>query len=178
MEVGRGHLLGPVEHSKGKGGVSVVAIPRFLCGSPRLCRLRTEGLIPVNKYWMYRSHASDMGPVSLVACCRQMFDLLHCLIGDSGEKLGMDPWIGQPVCCGLCQQPFFSGAVTLSNCVGDSWNVATYRDRPHEAFAGVRGLAWKAYVSCWLGFLLYGVNWFESSRLSDMSNHLFMSAIK
>jgi hypothetical protein len=50
MEVGRGHLLGPVEHSEGKGGVSVVAIPRFLCGSPRLCRLRTEGLIPVNKY--------------------------------------------------------------------------------------------------------------------------------
>jgi hypothetical protein len=22
----------------------------FLCGSPRLCRLRTEGLVPVSKY--------------------------------------------------------------------------------------------------------------------------------
>jgi hypothetical protein len=30
-----------------------------------------------------------------------------------GEKLGMDPWIGQPACCRLCQEPFFSGAVNL-----------------------------------------------------------------
>jgi hypothetical protein len=46
----RGHLGGSVEHSKGKGRESVVAILRFLCGSPRLCRLRTEGLVPVSKY--------------------------------------------------------------------------------------------------------------------------------
>jgi hypothetical protein len=32
------------------------------------------------------------------------------LVG-SGEKLGMDPRIGQPTCCGLCREPFFSGAV-------------------------------------------------------------------
>jgi hypothetical protein len=32
---------GSVEHSEGKGGESVVAIPMFLCGSPHLCRLRT-----------------------------------------------------------------------------------------------------------------------------------------
>jgi hypothetical protein len=31
-----------------------------------------------------------------------------------GEKLGTDPWIGQPACCRLCQEPFFSGAVALS----------------------------------------------------------------
>jgi hypothetical protein len=30
-----------VEHSKGKDVHSVVTIPRFLCGSPRPCRLRT-----------------------------------------------------------------------------------------------------------------------------------------
>jgi hypothetical protein len=30
-----------VEHSEGKGGKSVVAILRFLCGSPHPCRLRT-----------------------------------------------------------------------------------------------------------------------------------------
>jgi hypothetical protein len=30
-----------VEHSEGKGGESVVAILRFLCGNPRLSRLRT-----------------------------------------------------------------------------------------------------------------------------------------
>jgi hypothetical protein len=36
-----GARRGSVEHSKGKGGKSVVAIPRFLCGSPRPCRLST-----------------------------------------------------------------------------------------------------------------------------------------
>jgi hypothetical protein len=50
IEIGRGHLEGSVEHSKGKSGKSDVAIPMFLCGSPRLCRLRTEGLVPVSKY--------------------------------------------------------------------------------------------------------------------------------
>jgi hypothetical protein len=50
METKRGHLGGSVEHSEGKCGESVVAILRFICGSPCLCRLRTEGLIPVSKY--------------------------------------------------------------------------------------------------------------------------------
>jgi hypothetical protein len=36
-----GQVGGSVEHSEGKGGESVVAIPMFLCGSPHLCRLRT-----------------------------------------------------------------------------------------------------------------------------------------
>jgi hypothetical protein len=50
IETRRGHLGGPMEHSEGKGGESAVAILRFLCGSPRLCRLKTEGLVPVSKY--------------------------------------------------------------------------------------------------------------------------------
>jgi hypothetical protein len=50
METGRGHLGGSVEHSKGKGGESVVAILSFLCGSTYLCRLRTKGLVPMSKY--------------------------------------------------------------------------------------------------------------------------------
>jgi hypothetical protein len=29
----------------------------------------------------------------------------------SGEKLGTDSRVGQPTCCGLCKEPFFSGAV-------------------------------------------------------------------
>jgi hypothetical protein len=45
-----GQLGGSVEYSEGKNDESVVAILRFLCGSSRLCRLRTEGLIPVSKY--------------------------------------------------------------------------------------------------------------------------------
>jgi hypothetical protein len=50
METRWGCLGGSVEHSEGKGGESVVAILRFLCGSPRLCWLRTEGLVSVSKY--------------------------------------------------------------------------------------------------------------------------------
>jgi hypothetical protein len=37
-----------------------------------------------------------------------------------GEKLSMDPRIGQPACGGLCQEPFFSGAVALSIVVDDN----------------------------------------------------------
>jgi hypothetical protein len=70
IETGRGHLGGPVEHSERKGGRSVVAVMRFLCGSLHLCRLRTEGLVPMSKYGTYRSHVGDMDPVSIVACCR------------------------------------------------------------------------------------------------------------
>jgi hypothetical protein len=64
MESRRGQLWGPVEHSEGKGRESVVAILRFLCDSSRLCRLRTEGLVPVSKYRTYRSHVGDICPAS------------------------------------------------------------------------------------------------------------------
>jgi hypothetical protein len=37
---------GSVEHSEGKDGESVVAISRFLCGSPHPCRLRTAPFWP------------------------------------------------------------------------------------------------------------------------------------
>jgi hypothetical protein len=43
---------------------------------------------------------------------------------------------------------------------------------------GVRGLAWEAYVSCWSSFPLQGVHRFELPRLLDISNCLFMTAIK
>jgi hypothetical protein len=34
-------------------------------------------------------------------------------LAGSGEKLGINLRIGQSVCCGLCQEPFFSGAVQI-----------------------------------------------------------------
>jgi hypothetical protein len=40
MEIRLGHLGGLVEHSEGKGGESVMAILRFLCGSPLLCQFK------------------------------------------------------------------------------------------------------------------------------------------
>jgi hypothetical protein len=50
LETVRGHFGGSVEYSEGKDGESDVAILRFLSGSPRLCRLMTEGLVPLSKY--------------------------------------------------------------------------------------------------------------------------------
>jgi hypothetical protein len=41
-----GQVWGSVEHSEGKGRESVVAIPRFLCVSPRPCQLRTASFCP------------------------------------------------------------------------------------------------------------------------------------
>jgi hypothetical protein len=64
LETGQGQLGGPEEHSEGKDGKSVVAILRFLCGSPHLCRLKIVRLVPVSKYGTYRSHAGDIGPVN------------------------------------------------------------------------------------------------------------------
>jgi hypothetical protein len=57
------------------------------------------------------------------------------LVG-SREKLGTDLRIGQPACCRLCRELFFSGAVTLSNSIDDSWKVATYGDRPQKVYTG------------------------------------------
>jgi hypothetical protein len=41
-----GQVGGSVEHSERKGEESVVAIPRFLCGSPHSCQLRTTPFWP------------------------------------------------------------------------------------------------------------------------------------
>jgi hypothetical protein len=68
---------------------------------------------------MYRSHVGDMGPVSLVVSCPQELTFPHCSLAVVGEKLGMDPRIGWPSCCGLCREPFFSGAVDLFKSVDD-----------------------------------------------------------
>jgi hypothetical protein len=61
-----------------------------------------------------------MGPISLVAGRQQKvgFAPTASLVG-SGEKLGTNPWISQPACSGLCQEPFFLGAVVLFNSVDD-----------------------------------------------------------
>jgi hypothetical protein len=61
-----------------------------------------------------------MAPVSLVAGCQQILGFASTAsMAGSGEKLDTDPRIGQPACCGLCQEPFFSGAVVMLNSVDD-----------------------------------------------------------
>jgi hypothetical protein len=60
-----------------------------------------------------------------------------------GEKLSTDPWIGQSACCGLCPEPFFSGAVALSINIDDFVKGCHIRELPtgsvHEVYVGWRG---------------------------------------
>jgi hypothetical protein len=61
---------------------------------------------------MYRSHAGVYGPnkPSILSSTEGWLKPTTSLV-DLGETLGTDPWIGQPVCCGLCRKTFFLGAV-------------------------------------------------------------------
>jgi hypothetical protein len=152
-----------------RAGTSKVCIP---C----MCRLRTVRLAPVSKYWTYRSHAGDMGPVNLLVGHHQELSLRPRFNGWFGREAGYGPtdrsvgvlWI-------------VSGALFLGRS-GICPNLSAPRERlPRTGTArrkrtlGVRGLAWEAYVSCWSGFPLQAVHRFESSWLSDMSNHWFVA---
>jgi hypothetical protein len=62
-----------------------------------------------------------MGPVILIVGYQQMLGFAPTVSLDGlEEKLGTDTRIGQPACCGLCQEPFFSGVGVLLNSIDDS----------------------------------------------------------
>jgi hypothetical protein len=174
-----GLISGSVEPSEGKAGESAVAIPRFSMWYPRLCRLRTEGLVPMSKYWMYRSHAGDMGPVSLVVSCQQKLDffpLLHWLLWERSWvwTYGLDGRRDVD-CVGI---PSSRVQLIYSNLLMIVWKVATYGDRPQEVYDGRMWTGVGSVCVMLVGFPLQGVHRFESPWLSDMSNCLFMAAIK
>jgi hypothetical protein len=117
-----------------------------------------------------------MGPVNLVVGHRQEVGLRPCFIGWFRREAGYGPadqsagvlWI-------------VSGALFLG-----SSGICPNQSVPHERLPrtgtarrkhtlGVCGLAWEAYVPCCSGFPLQGVHRFESPRLSDMSNRLFVA---
>jgi hypothetical protein len=53
-----------------------------------------------------------------------------------GEKLGTDPWIGQPTCWDCVGSPFSWEQWDLSKYIGALRKVVTYGDHPQEAYAG------------------------------------------
>jgi hypothetical protein len=57
------------------------------------------------------------------------------------EKLGTDTRIGQSVCCGLCHERFFSGAVDLFKFVDDCTKGCHVWGPPVESVC-------QAYVDC------------------------------
>ncbi len=104
-----------------------------------------------------------MGLVSQVACRHQMFGFTPTAsLAAIGEKLGMDPWIGQRRAVDCAGSPFSQ----------EQWACSilsmTHQRLPHTGTThrkhtpGVRRLEWEAYVSCWLGFYLHGVRRFKS----------------
>jgi hypothetical protein len=115
-----GSLGGKWRPSVGKVGEWYVDSRHLQDCSPCLSRLRTDGLAPASKYWTYRSHAGVYESSKSSSRRQQMlgFAPTASLVG-LWEKLGMDSWISQPTCCGLCREPFFTGAVTLLNFVDD-----------------------------------------------------------
>jgi hypothetical protein len=122
---------------------------------PRMCRLRTDGLAPMSKYWTYRLHVGDMVSVSLVAYHRHKLGLsllLHWLAwernlvrsrGSAGRRAG-----------DCVRSPFSREQWDLSKSVGDSRKVAMRW--PHEIrmiwdhTRTERGIR----VTCWSGFPL------------------------
>jgi hypothetical protein len=117
-----------------------------------------------------------MGPINLVVGHRQelgLHPLLHWLVWERS-------WVwtrGSVSRCAVdCVKSLFLGSSGICP------NLSVPRERlPRTGTArrkrtlGVRGLAWEAYVPCWSDFPLQGVHRFESPRLSDMSNRLFVA---
>jgi hypothetical protein len=143
--------------------------------SPRLRRLRTNGLAPTSEYWTYWLHAGVYGlskPSNLQSTKGGFTPTAS--MSSSGEKLGTDPRIGQPSCCGLCQEPFSQEQWLCTSLLTMTRKVAICG--PHE-IRMVLDHTWTGrgkHVACWSGFPLQGVHRFKSSRLLDMSNHLFV----
>jgi hypothetical protein len=90
-----GDRAGPLEERGdswlGRSGSGYVVNRHLQYCSPRLCWLRTIRLVPMSKYWTYRSHVGDMGLINLVACYWWMFGFLHCFISWLGRETGYGP---------------------------------------------------------------------------------------
>jgi hypothetical protein len=93
--------------------------------SPCLCRLRTDGLAPVSKYWTYRSHTGVMGPISLVVCRQQRVTLPPLLQWLDQER----NWVWTHGSDGRCAvdcvaSPFSQQQWLYSSLLMTAWRVA------------------------------------------------------
>jgi hypothetical protein len=81
----------------------------------------------------------------------------------------------EPVC--LWFSRLLSGVGACFDFVGASERLSRTGTARRTRTPGVRGLEWEAYVACYSDFPLQGVYRFESPRLSNMSNRLFVAVI-
>jgi hypothetical protein len=132
--------------------------------SPSLCWLSTDGLTPASKYWTYRLHAGDMGPVSLVVYHQQKLGLsllLHWLVWErnwvrthgSVSRRAVD----------YVESPFSWEQWDPSKYVDDSWKVATYDDYPREAYVG---RTWTGMGSVRVVLIRFSPAWCTSIRIA------------
>jgi hypothetical protein len=104
-----------------------------------------------------------------------MFGFITASMAVLGEKLGDRP-ADHSVGLGVVSRALFLERSRVHPTL-----LMTCERLPHMGPArmkhtpGIRGLTWEAYVLCWSGFPLQHVHQFESLRLSDMSNGLFMT---
>jgi hypothetical protein len=85
-------------------------------------------------------------------------------LAGSGEKLGTEPRIDQSTCCGLCREPFFSGAVGSIQICRRLTKGCHVRGPPVGSVCRAY-VDWRGKRTCRVGrvFPLQGVHRFESS---------------
>jgi hypothetical protein len=139
----------------GRSGSGYVASQHLQGCSPRLCRLRTVQLAPMNKYWTYRWHAGDIGPVSWCSCVTigpKPLSLTPGLShGRRNEVTQDDDWASLSLV-----------AKTSSRCrgmfrlCGSQWKVVTYRDCPQKTYTGCACTGVRSVRGVLVGFSLAG----------------------
>jgi hypothetical protein len=75
----------------------------------------------------------------------------------------------------LCLPRLLPGVGACFDFVGASERLSRTGTTRRKRMPDMCGLEWEAYVTCWSGFPLQGVHRFESPRLSNMSNRLFVT---
>jgi hypothetical protein len=127
---------------------------------------------------MYQSHVGDMGPVSLVAIvnrCLTLPPLLHWL---AREKKYMQTRGSVSRCDVNCVgSPFSQEQWPCLTLLTTLRRVAICGPCEIHMVLDHTRTEREKHVACWSGFPLQGVHQFESLRLSDMSNHLFVVVI-
>jgi hypothetical protein len=119
-----------------------------------------------------------MGLVNLVVSHRRELDLrplLHWLARERSWVRTHGSVSRHAVDC--VGSPFSQEQCDLSKSVGVPRKVATYGDRPQEAYAGHTWTGMGSVHVVLVGFPLQGVHRFELPQLSDMSNYLFVAVI-
>jgi hypothetical protein len=114
-----------------------------------------------------------MGPVNLIAHCQQMVGFTPTAsMAAMGEKLGMNPRIGQPLRCRSGREPCFLRVVALSIVV-DDYTKGCYVRITWDTYGWGPYVDWAWDVcSVLIRFPLLDLHQFKSPWLSDMSYRL------